>query len=110
MIFIVLMILITLVLLISPTKEGFWERPEFKTKRDNILRCLNNDCVMQKVNNCVKMCKSGVLDHKTQSPGYQRNCEYQCLEFGDISRESLLTQLAVFNRLPRQGDYLPAYI
>lgn len=104
------MVLIILVLLMSPTKEGFWERPEFKTERDSILRCLNNDCVTKKVNSCVEMCKSGVLDHRTQSPGYKKNCEYQCLEFGDISRDSLLTQLAVFNRLPNHGNYVPAYI
>lgn len=104
------MVLIIFVLLMSPTKEGFWQRPEFKTERDSILQCLNNECITKTTNSCIKMCKSDVLEHELQSPGYKRNCEYQCLEFGDIARDSLLTQLAVFNRFPTTGEYIPAYI
>lgn len=89
--------------------EGFYERPEFKTKRENIISCLNDDCIKNKVNSCIEMCHSGILDSETQSPGYQVNCEFNCLEFGDQIRDSLNYQLAIFNRLPVSGDYIPAY-
>tara|TARA_Y100000782_G_scaffold115607_1_gene161511 strand:+ start:31783 stop:32049 length:267 start_codon:yes stop_codon:yes gene_type:complete len=69
--------------------ERFQTNFEYQKYRNNILRCDNIKCVIQKENQCIKYCKS-------LNPEEFDTCLWLCKKKGDIKIKDYLWQNAIF--------------